>query len=55
MEVLREELGLEASMKRGSGGIFTVAVDGEVVAKKTFAGFPTEEEIVRAVARRIGG
>jgi predicted Rdx family selenoprotein len=40
-------------MKAGHGGIFTVAVDGTIVAKKTFFGFPNEEEIVNAVAKAI--
>jgi hypothetical protein len=54
VEALREELGLEAELVKGHGGIFTVAVDGDVVAKKTFLGFPSEEEIVRAVAKKTG-
>lgn len=52
--MLREELGVEAKLIRGSGGIFTVAVDGEIVARKTWMGFPTEDEIVAAVARKVG-
>lgn len=55
MERLREELGVEASLIKGSGGIFTVAVEGEVVARKTWSGFPSEDEIVHAVAARIEG
>jgi selT/selW/selH-like putative selenoprotein len=36
---------------RGSGGIFEVEVDGRVVARKTpDRGFPSEEEVVQAVA-----
>ena len=54
MDALREELGIEAVLAKGHGGIFTVAVDGEVVAKKTFMGFPEEDEIVHAVAQRLG-
>lgn len=54
MEVLREELGIEAELVKGHGGIFTVAVDGEIVAKKTFTGFPTEDEVVHAVGERLG-
>lgn len=49
MEALREGLGVEAKLVKGSGGIFTVAVDGKVVARKTQSGFPTEDEIVEAV------
>jgi len=50
---LREELGVEAELVRGHGGIYTVAVDGEIVARKGPSGFPDDEEVVRAVARRI--
>jgi hypothetical protein len=41
-------------LEKGSNGIFTVAVDGTVVARKTFVGFPSEDEIVRAVAKAMG-
>jgi predicted Rdx family selenoprotein len=53
-EVLREELGIEAELARGHGGIFTVAVDGEIVSRKTLGGFPTEDEVLHAVATRLG-
>ncbi len=55
MELLREELGVEATLQKGHGGIFTVAVNGAIVARKTAGGFPDEEEIVRSVARVVGG
>ncbi len=42
---------MEAKLVKGSGGIFTVAVNGKIVAKKTSAGFPTEQEIVEAVRK----
>jgi predicted Rdx family selenoprotein len=50
--VLREELPgeVDVELKKGSGGIFTVAVDGMVVAAKHVGGFPTDDEIVHAVA-----
>jgi selenoprotein W-related protein len=54
VDILREELEVEAELRRGQGGIFTVSVDGAVVASKTASGFPDEEAIVRAVARTIG-
>ena len=53
--MLREELGVEATLAKGHGGIFTVAVGGEIVARKTWSGFPTEDEIVRAVAQKLEG
>lgn len=34
--------------------MFTVAIDGKVVAGRSFAGFPSEEEIVDAVAKALG-
>ncbi len=54
MGTLREELDVEATLIPGHGGIFTVAVDGAVVARKTWDGFPDTEEIVRAVAKALG-
>lgn len=48
--MLREEFGVEARLIKGRGGVFEVAVDGHVVAKKTFDGFPMEDQIVQAVA-----
>lgn len=54
VDTLREELGLEARLIMGRGGIFEVRVDDQVVAKKTFDGFPSEDDIVRAVARATG-
>jgi predicted Rdx family selenoprotein len=53
MEKLREELEVEATLIKGHGGIFTIAVNGTIVAKKTFSGFPDEEEILRAVDRAL--
>lgn len=46
---------MQAELVRGHGGIFEVAVDGRVVAKKTFDGFPSEEEILRAVGEALTG
>ena len=54
MDVLREELGVEAEIVKGGRGVFTVAVDGAVVAQKSPSGFPDEEEIVRSVQRALG-
>ena len=41
-------------MKVGPVGSFLVDVDGKVVAEKHVAGFPTEDEIVSAVAKALG-
>jgi selenoprotein W-related protein len=54
VDVLREEVGVEAELIKGQGGIFEVAVDGRVVAKKTFWGFPNEAEIAAAVGKALG-
>ena len=37
----------------GGRGIFEVAVDGQVVAKKTLDGFPTPEACVESVSRAL--
>lgn len=53
MDALREAMGVEAELVRGSGGIFTVAVDGDIVARKTWQGFPSEADIVSAVRGKM--
>lgn len=41
---------MDVELVRGSGGIYTVAVAGRVVARKTLdLGFPTEAQVVDAV------
>jgi hypothetical protein len=50
---LKRELGVDASLSKGSGGIFEVAVNGKTVASKGLAGFPAEAEIVEAVRRAL--
>lgn len=45
---------MEAELAKGHGGIFTVAVDGRIVARKTLMGFPSEDEIVHAVGEALG-
>ncbi|WP_062993026.1 SelT/SelW/SelH family protein [Nocardia anaemiae] len=47
---LENELGVVAELVPGKGGIYQVAVNGEVVAKKTRSGFPEPQEICAAVA-----
>ncbi len=41
-------------LEPGPSGKYLVDVDGQVVAEKTFHGFPTEEEVVAAVAKALG-
>ena len=44
---------MEADLVSGSGGIFVVAVDGKVVAEKGLTGFPSEQEVVKAVGAAL--
>ena len=44
---------MEAELVPGSGGIFEVAVDGKVVAKKGPTGFPSEQDVVKAVGTAL--
>lgn len=53
VDVLREEFGVDAQMIKGHGGIFEVRVNNAVVSKKTMWGFPSEDEIVHAVAAAL--
>jgi selenoprotein W-related protein len=53
--VLKQELGLDAELRVGPSGSFEVAVDGRTVVKKESLAFPTEREVVDAVAREVGG
>jgi hypothetical protein len=46
---------VEAELKVGRSGQYEVQVDGRSVAEKTIIrGFPTDEEVVRAVAQALG-
>jgi selenoprotein W-related protein len=51
---IKRELGVDAELIKGSGGIFQVTVNDRVVAKRESWGFPTEDEIVNAVAEALG-
>ena len=53
-DALREALDIEATLIPGDRGVFEVAVDGRVVAKKTLDGFPTPEACVDAVREALG-
>jgi len=50
-DLLKEEFGLETMLTPGGVGEFTVWVDGNLVAEKGSAGFPSEPEILDAVKR----
>ena len=51
---LREELDVESELMTGPSGSFEVAVNGRTVARKAGHDFPTEQELVDAVARALG-
>ena len=53
--LLKEELGIEPALNKGEPGTFEVRVNGDVVAARKFWGFPSEQEIVAAVSKAIGG
>ena len=50
---LKRELGVDATLIPGKGGIFQVEVDGKIVAKKKLFHFPDVKEIVTAVAGAV--
>ena len=52
--MLQKELGLPSDLEVGAPGSFVVLVDGEPVVEKKTLGFPTEDEIVAAVRKKIG-
>jgi len=52
--VLQKELGLSVDLEVGAPGSFVVLVDGQPVAEKEALRFPTEEEILAAVRKKLG-
>ncbi len=46
---ITEQLDIAVAITPGNRGEFTVWVDGEVVAEKTTADFPTEDQCLAAV------
>lgn len=46
---IKNELGVEPEIVEGARGEFTVWVGERVVARKSGGGFPSDDEIVRAV------
>jgi hypothetical protein len=51
---LEEKLGIKPELKEGAPGSFEVSVDDEVVSARKFWGFPSEKDIVSAVASALG-
>ncbi|MFE4457102.1 SelT/SelW/SelH family protein [Nocardia tengchongensis] len=52
-EALDTQLGVTPELVPGKGGVFRVAVDGNIVAAKSRQGFPGPDDIVQAVAQSI--
>jgi selT/selW/selH-like putative selenoprotein len=50
---IKKQLGIDAEIVRGSGGIFVVTVDNDqIFSKKEEGRFPTEKEIVDKLRER---
>jgi selenoprotein W-related protein len=48
--VLKKELGIDAELIKGRGGVFDVVADGKLVYSKHATGrFPEEDEVVEAL------
>jgi hypothetical protein len=52
-ELLRKELEVETRLVEGDRGEFTVWVDGQVVIKKGWRGFPADEKVLAAVREAL--
>jgi hypothetical protein len=53
-DALRKEPGVEVEVVDGKGGELTVAVDGQVVAKKKFLFFkPSVDTVLKAVREAV--
>jgi selenoprotein W-related protein len=44
---------VQAELIKGSNGIYEVAVDGSVVASKGFLGFPSDDQVTKAVQEAL--
>ncbi|MBF5041588.1 Rdx family protein [Simulacricoccus sp. 17bor-14] len=51
---MKDALDVDAELKTGPSGSFEVSVDGRTVVRKAGLAFPTEQEVVDAVARALG-
>ena len=48
-ELLKRELGVEATLITGRKGEFTVLVDGQTIAKKRWYGLPSGGKVISSV------
>ena len=51
---LKRDLGLDAELRVGGSGEFTVWIDDKLVAEKKLGRFPSPEECVAAVRAMLG-
>jgi len=52
-DAIKKEFGVEPEMIQGSGGVFDVTVDGELIFSKHEVGrFPTHEEVLEKIRER---
>jgi predicted Rdx family selenoprotein len=53
---IRSELGIDAELIQGGGGIFLVIADGtEIFSKQKIGRFPEHEEILEPLRNQIAG
>lgn len=51
--MLKRELGIDAEVIEGDRGEFTVWVEKNLVAKKGFFGFPSDQKVLAAVQKAL--
>ena len=52
MAILKKELGIDAQLVKGRGGVFDVVVNGQLIYSKKMTGrFPDDDEIVAAIRK----
>ena len=49
--LIKQETGIEAEVVPGARGEFSVWVNNKKVAEKSMKGFPSDDDIVKAVSR----
>jgi hypothetical protein len=54
-ELIRRELGVEAELVEGKLGEFTVWVDDQMVAKKGWLRFPSDQGVLSEVRQILSG
>jgi len=52
-ELIKRELGVQAELIEGDRGEFSVWVDRQMVAKKGWVRFPSDEKVLKAVRQII--